>query len=301
MPEGNDRALGVTRTVFYSLMSISQGRSKPSVCARRGLGAVFIFQTMLQDERRPPAPVPRGGASLARGAPPGRAVSRVLETLSNASVGFGIFLFRGFLLFWLWFRFWVFVWFDLVCFFLPCFVSEQKGSEAFQPGHGGWVTGGAAKAGVCSTEGGLHPGGPSTLSRPPTRDKLPVPQSPSRAPRTPPSGKGRGSFLHPRCQIPAVQPWPSPLSGPTAPGARRCTKPRVRGSLPGMRASTRRGSSAAARRVRESAGRKLPTAPVLLLPGTGASPFSPGRQAGFFYELELPSPHLGQSLVSSSF
>jgi len=38
------------------------GASRPSV---EGLGAVFISQIMLQEERRPPAPVPRGGLRLA--------------------------------------------------------------------------------------------------------------------------------------------------------------------------------------------------------------------------------------------
>lgn len=240
---------------------------------------MFIFQIMLQDERRPPVPVPRGGAAPARGAPPGRSASSVLETLSNASVGLGTFLFRGFLLFW--FRFWVFACFGFVFVFtLFCQRTEREGSGSARAPV--MCNRGSREGRVCSTEGGLHPGGPSALSRPPTRDKLPVPQSSPRAPRNTPSGKGRGSLVQPRCRVPALQPWPSPTTAPTAPGARRCTKLPCpcSPSASGHEGEEMGGGSAAARRVCGCAGRKLPAAPSCSFQARGASPCSPGRQAG---------------------
>lgn len=231
-------------------MSISQGRRELSV---------FIFQTMPQDERRPPAPVPRGKVGPTRGGGVHRAGMRVgswrhaatllwiwvlLSSVGVCCLGFG----GLFCLFGLCFFFFLFVF--LVLFYFCCWwfclyfysvlSANRKGAKHFSQGSGD-VTGGPAEAGGCSTQGGLHPGGLSALSRPPTGDKLPVPQSPPRAPRPSPSGKGRGSLLQPRCRVPAVQPWPSPTSAPAAPDARRCTKPRarVRRLPPGMRASTR--------------------------------------------------------------
>lgn len=188
--------------------------------------------------------------------------------------------------------------------FLPCFVSERKGRGTFQPGHRGCITGGAAKAAVCAPGGGLHPGRPSALSRPPTRDKLSVPHSPPRTPRTPSTPHSRRGMAGAPSSRPAVQPRPSPASAPAAPSARRSTKTRVRvrGSPPGVRASTR-GAARLGRcseGVCSSAGREPPAAPAPLL---RAQEFPRARPAGRpgSREVELPSPPLGQSLLPSSF
>lgn len=106
MPWGRDRVLRVTGTVFYSLMSLSQAH----MCEER-LRDVSIFQMMLQDERRPPAHVPRALQGQ----------SGVTGTLSSASGGSATFLFREGL-FWFGFvRLWVLVW----VFF--CFLSLVYG------------------------------------------------------------------------------------------------------------------------------------------------------------------------------
>lgn len=114
MPKGTVYNTG---TVLYSLMSISQGHSELSVCARRGLGAVFLFQMMLHDQWRSAATVHRGGAGQAL-SPPGRSAGKARETLSHAPVGLGTFLFCCLWLVLFRFRFGFFVWFgffNLIC------------------------------------------------------------------------------------------------------------------------------------------------------------------------------------------
>lgn len=129
--KGSDWALEVTATVFCSLTSISPGRSKPSLCARRGLGAVFIFQMMPQDEQPSPAPVPRGGAGPARPGVFHRASLPVGSWRQSAallwgwvffcSVGFFVGLALGF------------CW---VCFFNLVLSADREGGQHFSRGTG---------------------------------------------------------------------------------------------------------------------------------------------------------------------
>lgn len=276
MLEGSDWALEVTATVFCSLTSVSQGRSKPSLCARRGLGVVFIFQMMLQDEQQSPAPVPLGGAGPARGVPPGKSASRVLQTVSNTSVGLGIFLFCVFLLVWFWF----FAGFGFLTLF--CQRTEREGSisagapvmcnwgshEGRRLLHGKWF---ASRRAVCplpaSDQGQTHSAPISPLG--------PLTRAPT---RPPPVGEGQGLSLSPAAGSRRFSRGRAPRALPPPPvlGAGRSPVPVLAVGLPaGGRAQ--RGRLGGRVGVRAENGQRPRSCPFH---SRGASPCSPGRRTG---------------------